>query len=274
EGERVKEGMEIWLNASAEDIDAFDVLRFSWFDNGEPLGDGNSIKVKLKPGRHTLSLEVSDGAEKALAEVSIVVLKAERVTVADYSWVMGAGIGIALILILVVLAAAFIAVSRRRRRAEGEEAGAAGAPGAGIEGAATAPGVSAAAAGAGAGMAAAGAAARPSEEDEILKDAKSLVAEVEDALAEHLEKHPEGAARVSGAMEKLDLARDFIKEGDGEAAMEFALEARGALAAAREPAAPPGKKVRKQPGGLRCPSCGEALEPEWPVCPACGHETR
>ncbi|MEM4728712.1 MAG: zinc ribbon domain-containing protein, partial [Thermoplasmata archaeon] len=224
----------------------------------------------LKPGRHTISLEVSDGTEKALAEVSIVVLKAEKVTVQDTGWVAGAGLALGIIILLVVLAAVFVAVSRRRRRA-GEEAGAAGAGAAGA--AATAAGI-AAAAGAAAGAGAAVAAARPSKEDEVLEDAKKLVAEVEDALAEHLEEHPETAARVSGAMEKLELARDFIKEGDGEAAMQFAMEARAALAAARETAAPPGKKVREQPGGLRCPSCGEALEPEWPMCPACGHETR
>ncbi|MGQ9582654.1 MAG: zinc ribbon domain-containing protein [Thermoplasmatota archaeon] len=27
-------------------------------------------------------------------------------------------------------------------------------------------------------------------------------------------------------------------------------------------------------GGLRCPGCGENLEPEWAVCPVCGHRTR
>ncbi|MEM4729303.1 MAG: zinc ribbon domain-containing protein, partial [Thermoplasmata archaeon] len=261
---------ELWLNASAEDIDAFDVLKYSWFDNGEPLGEGKSIKVKLRPGRHTISLEVSDGTEKVLAEVSVVVVKAEKVTVQDSGFVAGAGLALALVLVLVVVAAVVTVMSRRKRRPEAE------------------------AARAGAGMAAAAAAARPPEKDEVLDDARKLVAEVEDALAEHLEKHPEGAAQVSAAMEKLDLARDFIKEGDGEAAMQFAIEAKGALGAAgsagavkgeggmEAPAAAAGgaaapavaKKKLKKAGGLRCPSCGEALEPDWPVCPACGHRTR
>ncbi|MEM2869956.1 MAG: zinc ribbon domain-containing protein, partial [Thermoplasmata archaeon] len=175
-----------------------------------------------------------------------------------------------IVILLVVLAAVFVAVSRRRRRA-GEEAGAAGA---GAAGAAAAAAGIAAAAGAAAGAGAAVAAARPSERDEVLEDAKKLVAEVEDALAEHLERHPEGAAQVSAAMEKLELARDFIKEGDGEAALQFAIEARAALGVSR--AAPPMAEKRpvEQPGGLKCPSCGEALEPEWPMCPACGHGTR
>ncbi|MEM3043718.1 MAG: zinc ribbon domain-containing protein, partial [Thermoplasmata archaeon] len=226
--------------------------------------------------------EVSDGTEKALAEVSIVVLKAEKVTVQETGWVAGAGLALGIVILLVVLAAVFVAVSRRRRRA-GEEAGAAGAGGAGA--AAAAAGI-AAAAGAAAGAGAAVAAARPSEGDELLEDAKKLVAEVEDALAEHLEKHPEGAAQVSAAMEKLELARDFIKEGDGEAAMQFAMEARGALGGAGRAEAPEGaagagvappatgEKKLKRRGGLRCPSCSEILEPEWTVCPACGHKTR
>ncbi|MEM2977592.1 MAG: zinc ribbon domain-containing protein, partial [Thermoplasmata archaeon] len=105
--------------------------------------------------------------------------------------------------------------------------------------------------------------------------------------AEHLEEHPEGAAQVSGAMEKLDLARDFIKEGDGEAAMQFAMEAKGALKEARVASSSPEiagtgaaapttakKRSKEKVGGLRCPSCGEALEPEWSVCPSCGHQTR
>ncbi|MEM3043853.1 MAG: zinc ribbon domain-containing protein, partial [Thermoplasmata archaeon] len=166
-----------------------------------------------------------------------------------------------------------------RRRRAGEEAGAAGAGGAGA--AAAAAGI-AAGAGSAAGAGAAVAAARPSEGDELLEDAKKLVAEVEDALAEHLEEHPDGAAQVSGAMEKLELARDFIKEGDGEAAMQFAMEARAALGgvvggvagrAGGGPAVAEGQ-AKKPSGALRCPSCGEALEPEWPMCPACGHKTR
>ncbi|MEM4729534.1 MAG: zinc ribbon domain-containing protein, partial [Thermoplasmata archaeon] len=101
------------------------------------------------------------------------------------------------------------------------------------------------------------------------------------------EKHPEAAAQVSAAMEKLELARDFIKEGDGEAAMQFAMEAKGALKEARVVSSSPeiagtgaaapttAKKGSKEKvGGLRCPSCGEGLQPEWTVCPACGHGTR
>ncbi|MEM4730125.1 MAG: putative Ig domain-containing protein, partial [Thermoplasmata archaeon] len=86
-GEKIKEGMKIWLNGSAEDIDASDVLTFKWLDNGEPLGEGRSISVMLRPGRHTISLEVSDGTDRATAEVTVTVERA-GIAAADHGWVM------------------------------------------------------------------------------------------------------------------------------------------------------------------------------------------
>ncbi|MGQ9582040.1 MAG: zinc ribbon domain-containing protein, partial [Thermoplasmatota archaeon] len=90
------------------------------------------------------------------------------------------------------------------------------------------------------------------------------------------------------AMESLELARDFMKEGDYEVAIQFANDAKAVLRARRAEGGRGGeggggglaggrrakKKMKAAEGGLRCPGCGENLEPEWAVCPACGHKTR
>ncbi|MEM2870740.1 MAG: hypothetical protein QW379_10070, partial [Thermoplasmata archaeon] len=279
DGERVKEGTELWLNASAEDIDAFDVLKYSWFDNGEPLGEGKSIKVKLKPGRHTLSLEVSDGTEKALAEVSIDVLKAEKVTVQDTGWLVGAGI--ALGVVLIVVAAAIVAIIKKSRKIERKRAGAAatteterGAEGAEAETRGAGPGLRGEGAGAEAAMGAAAAKGPRVEEDEMLVAARKFISKVEDGIGEFLERHPDKAAVALVAMEKLEFARDFLKDGDGEVALQFAMEARAVLGNSSAAATMAERKPVERADGQMCPSCGEALEPEWTVCPACGHGRR
>ncbi|MEM4729184.1 MAG: zinc ribbon domain-containing protein, partial [Thermoplasmata archaeon] len=151
--------------------------------------------------------------------------------------------------------------------AAGIAAGARAAAGAGA-GAQTTLGLSRRASGTTAGAEAAE--ARGREGDEILHAARKYIERVEDAIAEAVERHPDEMARVSAAMEKLGLAREFLGEGDGEAALQFATEARAALGALTD-AASVGKGAA---GALMCPSCGEPLEPEWTVCPACGHGTR
>ena len=54
-------GTDITFEGNATDEDG-DALTFSWFDNGAALGTGQSFATKkLKAGKHTISLTVSDG---------------------------------------------------------------------------------------------------------------------------------------------------------------------------------------------------------------------
>jgi hypothetical protein len=121
DGARLKEGDAMWLDGTAKDSDKGDVLQYSWLDNGEPAGTGKNISVKLKPGKHTIALEVSDGSETVSTEISVEVEKKETVTVASggFDWLplaAAAAAAVAIVAIIAVLAA------RRRRKHDGPEA--------------------------------------------------------------------------------------------------------------------------------------------------------
>ena len=75
DGAKLKEGDAMWLDGTAKDPDKGDVLQYSWSDNGAPAGTGRNISVKLKPGRHTITLEVSDGTAMVSKEITVNVEK-------------------------------------------------------------------------------------------------------------------------------------------------------------------------------------------------------
>jgi hypothetical protein len=117
DGAKLKEGDAMWLDGTAKDSDKGDTLKFSWLDNDNPVGTGKNISVNLKPGKHTITLEVSDGTETVRTEVSIEVEKKTQVTVAGNNWGLIGGAAVALVAVLVVVG---ILVASRRRRRTGE----------------------------------------------------------------------------------------------------------------------------------------------------------
>ncbi len=265
-GARFREGDAVWLNATGSDEDAGDRLSFVWLDNGVEAGKGRSTSVKLRPGGHLITLEVSDGHSNATSEVSIMVAKApkEQVTVQNDWW-------IPLLVVVSVAAAAggaLFAVMRPKRREP--EARPPGAGAAAAAGKAVAPSprnkLGKDAAGAGAAAAAAVAAAPPADNDKRDRARKALNS-AEDAVADALESGTDAAA----AMESLDIAKDFFKGGDFDEAVTYAREALGIVSGGGgKPAGRPNPGV----GKLACPGCGEELNPEWGACPVCAPETR
>ncbi|MEW5761088.1 MAG: pre-peptidase C-terminal domain-containing protein, partial [Candidatus Thermoplasmatota archaeon] len=77
-GSRFKEGKKIMFKASGKDPDD-DNLTYKWYEDTEELGVGESLNITLKIGKHTITVEVSDGKggiEKA--QVMITVIKEEK----------------------------------------------------------------------------------------------------------------------------------------------------------------------------------------------------
>jgi hypothetical protein len=75
-------------------------------------------------------------------------------------------------------------------------------------------------------------------------EARALIDSTVDMLSDYQEAHPEEALDVSDVMEKLDLARQYLKTGEDAKAQKFARKAQEAaegMVAAGAPAAP--KKV-------------------------------
>jgi len=75
-------GERILLSASADDPDIGDAekLTFTWKDNGNEVGSGASLEVRLKEGLHTLTLEVSDGVLVNSTAITLTVAAASPAT--------------------------------------------------------------------------------------------------------------------------------------------------------------------------------------------------
>jgi hypothetical protein len=114
DGARLKEGDDMWLEGAAKDSDKGDKLEFGWIDNGEPVGTGKNISVKLRPGKHLITLDVSDGIDTARAEVDIEVAQKEHITVAnDNSGIM---VGAVVALVAVIAIVAIVAIMRKGKK--------------------------------------------------------------------------------------------------------------------------------------------------------------
>jgi hypothetical protein len=262
DGARLKEGDQMWLDGTGKDSDKGDTLRYSWRDNENPIGTGKNISVNLKPGKHTIRLEVSDGTEMVISEVSVEVTKKEVITVAGSGdWTMMAGAAVAVVAVLAILG---VLATRRRSKPAREEPSDGSRVSSIPEGDTVAlPPVPPAEA-----------AAQDHGSDE---DARMIIDSAVDRLSDYQEAHPEEALDVGPVMEKLDIARGFLESGEYEDALAFAMEADATVSKMTQPHAPKRVAVKKKKaiaGKTACPGCGEELQPGWPACPVCGEKTR
>jgi hypothetical protein len=259
DGARLKEGEQMWLDGTARDNDKGDELEFNWLDNGNPVGMGKNISVNLKPGKHKITLEVSDGTETVRAEANLEVARKESISVAGNDWTIVAS-GVAALVALLVLAGV-LAIRRGRRTMEPPGAAQAVVSSGPEEETTALPTVP------------------PPEasgpEPEAQNEANRIMGSAVEHLADYQEAHPEEALDVEPAMEKLDIARGFLKSGEYDDALAFAMEADAAVNNLTHAASPSRVAVKKKKKAMakkrECPGCGEILEPEWPACPVCGH---
>jgi len=245
-GSQFEEGKRISLNGTASDRDSADRMEFTWSENGNPLGEGQNLTVRLRPGRHVITLEVSDGSATARSQITVEVAAREQLTT-DPSW----GLAAAAAAFVAVLAVAGLFALARKHRKGAEEGGAPAAPAA-----ASPPAPPPAPAGGAPGAAA------PDERDRI--QARQAINEAEDLLSDLLVD----GIDASGPMQSLELAREFQNDGDFAAALEFANEAKAAAESARKREISSKKAAAER---LECANCGEPLEQGWKSCPACMH---
>jgi hypothetical protein len=229
EGTWFKQDEPMYLEATAKDSDKGDVLQFNWWENGNPLGTGRNISVKLSPGTHLIALEVTDGSESVSREVTVNVAQNKPVTVAGggTGWLPIAAAAAAAFAIVAVVAV--LAMGRKKRYQEPEPHG--------IRRIETIPGGEGVALPtlpppeSGTGEEAGG----PGDE------ARAIIDSTVDMLSDYQEAHPEEALDVSDVMEKLDVARQYLKNGEDAKAQKFARKAQEAAGNIIVP--PPPKRV-------------------------------
>jgi hypothetical protein len=246
-GARFRQGEPIWFNATALDVDAGDRLAYVWLDNGVEFAYGRTCQTVLAPGKHLITLDVSDGKANTTAEVEITVARKDiPVSVAGHASTLLPAV--AAVAVIAVVAAAALAMTRRRRKPpqalppEAEKAVPAAAP--------------------------APEATPPSADDGHKAEAEKAVGEAEESLADAIVDGRD----TSTAEADLSLAREAMKEEDFAMALTFAAKAREGLGKA--PPAKAQEDSKPAVGRLKCPQCDEELQPEWPACPVCGYKTR
>jgi len=236
EGAWLKEGEPMWLEGAARDSDKGDVLQFNWWENGNPLGTGRNISVKLSPGTHLIALEVTDGSESVSREVTVNVAINKPVTVAGSGtgWLPIAAAGAAAV-IAIGAAVAVMALGKRKKRPRNGASDEGRIASLEDEDTVALPPLPPPESGS----------EEPGEEAGGPGDeASDLIDSTVDILSDYQEAHPEEALDVSDVMEKLDLARQYLKTGEDAKARKFARKAQEAaegMVAAEAPAAP--KKV-------------------------------
>jgi hypothetical protein len=231
DGAKLKEGNQMWLDGIAKDSDKGDTLEYSWSDNGNPAGVGKNISVKLRPGMHTIALEVSDGTETVRSEISIEVTKKESITVAGGGdWALMAGAAVAVVAILAIVG---VLAARRKRKPEEQDAMAAAMASSIPEGETVAlPPVPPAEA------------AR--QEPGTGEKAKKMIISTVDRLSDYQEAHPDEVLDVEPVMETLEIARGLLKSGEDDDALAFAMEAESAVAKLTKEVAPRRVAIKKK----------------------------
>jgi hypothetical protein len=237
DGARLKEGDAMWLEGTAKDTDKGDTLQYSWLDDGEPVGTGRNISVKLASGTHTIKLEVSDGLETVSTEITVQVEKKETVTVSGggMDWLP---LALALAAVVAIVAVVAVLAAKRRKKQQEPEPSGMGRVESVPEGEGIAlPAVPPAEAGP----------KGPGEEGAAGgEEAQKMIDSTLDKLADYQEAHPEEALDVAPVMEKLDIARDMLRSGSNDDALDFAREAKAAVDGMTAPRAPRKVVVKKK----------------------------
>ena len=123
DGANLKVGDDMWLDGTAKDSDKGDILRYSWSDNGKPVGTGKNISIELKPGTHAIELEVSDGSETVSTGITVQVEKKTAVTAGgggDSKIPLVAAVSAVFTIVAVVAA---LATMRKKRQNKPEPSG-------------------------------------------------------------------------------------------------------------------------------------------------------
>jgi hypothetical protein len=106
-GAEVREGKPVEFSASAFDPDIGDVLTYTWKERDVVIGRGQNLSAGFRPGRHLVTLEVSDGKANATAEVGFTVLPAQSsgwgFTGALLSWAFPLGLVVAAAIVVAVV---------------------------------------------------------------------------------------------------------------------------------------------------------------------------
>lgn len=276
-GQKCREGTTIWLNGTGRDIDPGDELEFSWRDNDILIGTGKSMTLKLTRGEHLILLSVSDGTRTIWANASIEVTEKPKPASNENLWYQRA-LFLAGFCLFVAIATA-VAVKWRRTGAPSwsdfsEEPPY--APGASVAALSVEQASAGGIAPAGQVMVPVPAAPVPGIPSEALRqrdEARTLITSLEKAIADYIEQNAERAKDTSFALENIEIARQFLEEGEYDGALRFGRLAETAvleMAAAGRPAAAEEKETA--PAARTCPKCGEALEAGWIGCPVCGVE--
>jgi len=110
-GARFKEGGEVRFTANATDEDG-DTLTYTWKEGGRVLGTGDDLFVKgLRPGRHEVTLEVSDGNATTGQSLVVIVVEEEGGS---------AALLLVLLIVALVVVALLLVLWRRRAAASGK----------------------------------------------------------------------------------------------------------------------------------------------------------
>ena len=72
DGTKYKKGEPIVLQVNVTDEDG-DGVTATWRDGDKVLGTGSPLEVTLKPGKHTITVVVSDGTEEVEESITVTV---------------------------------------------------------------------------------------------------------------------------------------------------------------------------------------------------------
>ena len=110
---------EVTLVGTATDPDVGDVLVYHWVLDGAPLAEGEQASATItKTGRHTLTLQVSDGPHTAETSIEFVVHSKVQFDASGTSGLLMGGL-LALVVVVALCIVGMVLLSRKLRQAQG-----------------------------------------------------------------------------------------------------------------------------------------------------------